>query len=128
MIDSETCVGCYSCVLACTRRFAEVGFGKSTIHVRSVGGIERGHTVIVCRACEDPPCAKACPEGALKVREGGGVTLDASRCTGWKHCVDACPFGAIFWDEESNKPMICVYCGYCAEYCPYGVITLEEVG
>jgi len=33
---------------------------------RCVGGMERGFTVVVCRACNDPPCAKVCPTGALE--------------------------------------------------------------
>jgi formate hydrogenlyase subunit 6/NADH:ubiquinone oxidoreductase subunit I len=31
------------------------------------------------------------------------------------------------WNEEENKPIICVYCGYCANYCPHDVIALEEM-
>jgi heterodisulfide reductase subunit A-like polyferredoxin len=46
---------------------------------------------------------------------------------GCGNCVDACPFGAVFWNEVENKPQICVYCGICAQYCPYDVIALEEV-
>jgi formate hydrogenlyase subunit 6/NADH:ubiquinone oxidoreductase subunit I len=41
--------------------------------------------------------------------------------------VEACPFGAIFWDTEENKPQVCVYCGYCGPYCPYDVLALEEI-
>jgi len=111
---------------ACSRRFGDGGLSKAAIHVRSVGGFERGFTVIVCRACLDPPCAKVCPVGALIPRDGGGVLLDSSKCIGCRNCVDACPIGAVFWDDELDKPLICVHCGYCVNYCPYGVIALEE--
>jgi ferredoxin len=30
--------------------------------------------------------------------------------------------GAVFWDEEINKPMICIHCGYCTKFCPHGVL------
>jgi formate hydrogenlyase subunit 6/NADH:ubiquinone oxidoreductase subunit I len=30
-------------------------------------------------------------------------------------------------DEETGKPIVCVYCGYCAQFCPHKVITLQEV-
>jgi len=89
--------------------------------------MEKGFIVIVCRACLDPPCAKVCPEDALIPREGGGVVLKPDKCIGCGYCVEACPFGAIFWDDEVNKPVVCIYCGYCAKYCPYNVIALEEV-
>ncbi len=128
VVDSDLCVGCGSCMLACNRRFAEVGYGKTAIHIRSAGGIERGFVVVVCRACKNPPCAKVCPEDALIPREGGGVRLLPNKCIGCGYCVEACPFGAVLWDEELDKPVICTYCGYCVEYCPYGVIEMREVG
>ncbi len=82
---------------------------------------------MVCRACPDPPCARVCPTDALIPRAGGGVRLQADLCIGCGNCVEACPFGAIFWDTEQNKPQVCVYCGYCAPYCPYDVLALEEI-
>jgi len=126
VIDIDKCVGCGLCMFACSRRFGEGGLDKSHIWVRSIGGVENGFRVIVCRACSDPPCAKVCPTDALKVREGGGVILIPSKCIGCGNCRDACVLGAVFWDEENNKPMICVHCGVCTEYCPHGVIALEE--
>lgn len=127
VVDPDKCVGCLSCMFACSRKMGESGLHKSAIHVRSVGGFERGFTVIVCRACRDPPCASVCPVGALTPREGGGVVVRPEKCIGCRNCATACPIGAIFWDEEEDKPLICVHCGYCVEYCPYGVIKLEEV-
>jgi Fe-S-cluster-containing hydrogenase component 2 len=87
--------------------------------------MERGFIVIACRACKDPPCAKACHTQALKTRVGGGVKLNKNTCIGCGSCRDACKIGAIFWDEEINKPMICIHCGYCVRYCPHGVLKLE---
>jgi Fe-S-cluster-containing dehydrogenase component len=126
VIDSERCVGCQSCMFACARRFGRGGLSKSTILAKSIGGVERGYTVIVCRACPDPPCAKVCPTGAI-IRRKYGVLVNASKCIACKHCVEECPFGAVFWDDEANKPAICVHCGYCVDYCPYNVIKMEEV-
>ena len=127
VVDSERCVGCQLCMFACARRFGDGGLERSAILIRSIGGVERGFTVVVCRACRDPPCAAVCPEDALRVRRGGGVLLDPNRCTGCGHCRDACIIGAVFWDERANKPNICVHCGYCVSFCPHGVLALEEV-
>ena len=127
IVDVDRCVGCQCCMFACTRRHGEAGLGRSAIYVRSAGGVERGYVVIVCRACQDPPCAKACPVGALSLRPGGGVIVNYDACLGCGRCRDACPFGAVRWDPELDKPIICVHCGYCAEHCPHSVLKLEEV-
>jgi len=126
VVDTERCVGCQCCMFACVRRHMKGGLTGSCIHVRSVGGMERGFVVIVCRACENPPCAKVCPTRALTRRKNGGVTLDPAKCIGCGNCKDNCLIGAIFWDEQINKPNICVYCGYCSNYCPHGVLKLEQ--
>lgn len=126
VVDTERCVGCQSCMFACARRSGVGGLARTSIAVRSVGGMERGFVVVVCRACEDPPCSRVCPTEALKARGGGGVRFKATECIGCGHCRDACVLGAVFWDEEGNKPVICNYCGYCAEFCPHGVLEKEK--
>jgi len=127
--DIERCIGCYSCMFACSRlSFGVVGLTKSAIQVKSAGGIERGFVVVVCRACVDPPCAKSCPTGALTPRPGGGVTFDESKCIGCKSCHEACIVGAVVWDEERNAPIICRYCGFCTKFCPHNVIVFESIG
>ncbi|MCU0722160.1 MAG: 4Fe-4S binding protein [Planctomycetes bacterium] len=123
--DPDLCVGCQSCMFACARRRGEAGLGETSIAVHSAGGMDKGFRVVVCRACDEPSCARACPMGALKVRERGGVLLDRAKCIGCGHCREACPLGAVFWDDAQNKPVICVQCGTCAKYCPHGVLEAE---
>ena len=126
IINTERCVGCQNCMFACTRRQGVAGLAKTCIGVKSIGGMKRGFTVVVCRACEDPPCVKICPTGSLTPKPGGGVRFDTTKCTGCGNCRDACIIGAVFWNDETNKPMICVHCGYCVQFCPHGVLGLEK--
>ena len=126
VIDTERCVGCQSCMFACSRTKDRVGFTGSCIEVRSDGGVKNGFNVIVCKACDDPVCAKVCPTEALTPKKTGGVKLKKSLCNGCGHCVDACILGAVFWDDELNKPAICIQCGFCAEFCPHGVLAISE--
>jgi len=123
--DANKCVGCQCCMFACSRRQKSPGIARSCIQVRSAGGMSRGFTVVVCRACSDPPCAKVCPTGALKLRPGGGVVLDAPRCIGCGNCRRECTIRAVFWDDDRDKPLICIHCGYCVTYCPYQVLAKE---
>ena len=125
VIDTDLCVGCQLCMFACTRRQGEAGLAKSCIRVKSIGGMEKGFKIIVCRKCADPSCARACPTKALTAQPEGGVKFNADKCAGCGMCKQSCIIGAIAWNEEINKPIICLHCGYCARYCPHGVIKAD---
>lgn len=127
VLDAQRCVGCQCCMFACSLRLGKAGLASSCIGIRSAGGISKGFHVIVCRACADAPCARVCPTDALYQREGGGVRFKPELCIGCHNCQEACPFGAVYWNTEEDKPQICVYCGYCAPYCRYDVLALEDL-
>lgn len=87
-----------------------------------------------CIVCEDMPCVRACPTGALTMPPDGWVgyrigvvELVPERCvtfqsTPCRVCVDACPVGerALTLDE-SGHPVLrregCVGCGVCVREC-----------
>jgi len=124
----ERCIGCFLCMYACARtRYKELSLEKSAIRVRINTGDEGKFSIRVCAACRDPPCAKACPEGALKLRSGGGVVVIEKKCTGCQICRKACVLDAIRWDMDKNVPIICIHCSYCVGYCPHNVLGMEEV-
>ena len=47
---------------------------------------------MACQHCEDAPCIKACPCGALHKESGGTVAVDYNICCGHGSCVDVCPY------------------------------------
>jgi Fe-S-cluster-containing dehydrogenase component len=113
-------------MFACSRRTGKIGFSNSSIFIKSKGGISTGYSVIVCYACENPPCARVCPTEALVPKEGGGVKLIKEKCIGCGLCKEACVLNAVFWDKTENKPSICVQCGFCVKFCPHGVLELKK--
>ncbi len=123
----ERCIGCLGCMFACSRtRSGTVSLQNSAIKVQTQGGIEGDFRIVVCRNCQDPPCARACPKGALEKRPEGGVIFHKDLCTGCGECQKACLIGAISMGEK-KKPIKCIHCGACADFCPHGVLELEEV-
>ena len=124
--NPNRCIGCYSCMLACSRTNADsLSLIDSAIDVRTSGGIESGLQIVVCRACIDPPCARACPTGALESREGGGVVLNKELCNSCGKCLDACLPRTIHFNKE-GLPVICIHCGVCAKYCSHDVLELRK--
>jgi Fe-S-cluster-containing dehydrogenase component len=123
----KKCIGCFTCMLICAAVHRKNhSILKSCIHVRTSGGLSGRFVSIVCHACQDPPCAEACPSGALSPREGGGATLHPEECIGCRRCENACMVQAIGYDTDTHKPIICHHCGICAQYCPHGCLTLQD--
>jgi Fe-S-cluster-containing dehydrogenase component len=75
--------------------------------------------VRVCRHCEAPPCAEACPEEAIAKRDDGIVILDELRCTGCQMCMDACPYDAITFDRHR---VVVRKCNLCAHRVDQGLL------
>lgn len=67
---------------------------------------------IMCQHCDNPACATACDKGVIVKRDDGLVVLgDVSACKGCAHpCVDACPYGRVFFDEASQAVGKCDGC------------------
>lgn len=97
--DPMKCIGCRTCEVACAvahepshnvESLTPTHF-ESRLHlVRSF----QVSTMATCHQCEDAPCLRACPTGAIfHGREV--IQVDQARCIGCKNCVIACPFGAM---------------------------------
>jgi Fe-S-cluster-containing dehydrogenase component len=78
---------------------------------------ERGHYPIVeahfmpvmCNHCDNAPCMKAAKNGAVKKRADGIVIIDPEKAKGQKAIADACPYGAVSWNEELQLPQAWIF-------------------
>ena len=59
---------------------------------------------VMCNHCDDAPCAKAATDGAVRKRADGIVIIDPEKAKGQKKIMAACPYNAIFWNEEKQIP------------------------
>ena len=127
-INGEKCTGCRICENFCSFHHEGAVWparSRITVVVQSDMG---PFTPNVCRQCEDAPCAAACPVEAIVLNEHTGAwVVDAEECIGCGACVEACPYGAIFLDEELRLPLKCDLCGgepECTVMCPAGAIAV----
>ena len=126
--EMNKCIGCLSCMLICSMiRHQDHSIKKSSIKIRTSGGLSGRFISIVCQACKKPPCADVCLTHALSESEGGGVILDKEKCNGCRRCETACLIHAIGYDEDEKKPIICHHCGVCSKYCPHGCLFTIDV-
>jgi Fe-S-cluster-containing dehydrogenase component len=58
---------------------------------------------VMCQHCDDAPCIAAAPD-AISKRPDGIVLIDPVKAKGRRDIVDACPYGAIWWNEEKQVP------------------------
>lgn len=132
VVDVRRCFGCHGCEVACKAE-NDVPLGhyiRQTIyhdHEKAGGGLARIMVPIACQHCEDAPCIKACPCGAMHKGAGGTVQVDYDTCSGHGACKEACPYGAIYIDPVANQAVKCHNCTHrvdvgmepaCVATCP----------
>ncbi|MEE4271751.1 MAG: 4Fe-4S dicluster domain-containing protein [Thermoanaerobaculales bacterium] len=59
---------------------------------------------VMCNHCDDAPCMKAAEGGAVRKRADGIVIIDPDKAKGQKKIMQACPYHAIYWNEEKDIP------------------------
>ncbi len=83
----------------------------------------------LCNHCTHPACVQVCPTGATYRTEDGVVLIDHKYCIGCQYCVQACPYGARFFNAKEGVTDKCTWCYHritkglqpaCVEVCPVG--------
>jgi formate dehydrogenase iron-sulfur subunit len=64
----------------------------------------------VCKHCAAAPCQQACPTGAIIYNEFANVYIQPDICNGCAYCVAACPFGVVTRSETSGHARKCTLC------------------
>jgi len=143
-------MACRGCELACalahagTKDLVEAIYGrdaKPRIYIEPAGDLA---VPLQCRHCEDAPCVRVCPSGALtRASEASPVLVVHQRCIGCGFCVESCPFGVIRLARSaepgiSDGRMAVIKCDLCAKRlaeglqpacvssCPVGALSFEE--
>jgi len=71
--------------------------------------IEANFMPVMCNHCDNPPCMAAANNGAVSKRPDGIVIIDPEKSKGQKEIVDACPYGAVYWNRELQIPQAWVF-------------------
>jgi len=140
VLDQRRCIGCHACTVACKSE-NEVPLGKFRTWVKYVEkgtfpAVRRHFTVLRCNHCDAAPCVEICPVVALHKRKDAIVDLDRDRCIGCRACMQACPYDALYIDEERGVAEKCHYCAHrtelglepaCVVVCPERAIVAGDV-
>ena len=66
--------------------------------------VDVAYMPVMCQHCDDAPCIKAAENGAVTKRGDGIVIIDPEKAQGQRQIMEACPYGAVFWNEEKDIP------------------------
>ncbi|WP_277641528.1 4Fe-4S dicluster domain-containing protein [Wolinella succinogenes] len=105
VIDLNRCVGCGACDLACkSENNTPVGIHWSNHVVETTGvfpNVSFTYRPTLCNHCDDAPCVRACPTGAMYKDKESGMTLhNADKCIGCKSCMLADPYHVIYYNAK----------------------------
>lgn len=149
VFDAEKCNGCYGCQVACKDEHVgnpwepyalpQPNTGQFWMRVKErehgqVPKVRVEYTPWPCMHCDEPTCAKACPEAVYK-RDDGLVIVDPKKAKGHRELVDACPYGAIFYNEELDIAQKCTGCAHlvdegklphCVDMCSTGALRFGD--
>jgi NAD-dependent dihydropyrimidine dehydrogenase PreA subunit len=86
--------------------------------------------------CDDAPCVKRGKGGAVYKTKDGIVIIDPIKARGQRELVEACPYSAMWWNEERQVAQKCTLCAHllnegwkeprCVQSCPTGALRMVK--
>ena len=151
-VDVRKCTGCRNCFIAVKDEYvgnsAPGVFAPQPVSDATWFAVEhheRGRAPFTevtylpktCRHCDDAPCMKVATGGAVEKRADGIVVIHPEKAKGQKAIADACPFGAVLWNDELNLPQAWPFDAHLLDagwkrtrveqVCPTGALTSEKL-
>jgi len=152
VFNIDTCSGCYCCQIGCKDEHCgndwspfskpQPDYGQFWLKIHeyergNIPHVKKTYIPVICMHCKDAPCITSCPiEGALYQRPDGLVIIDPIKCTGCQNCIDACPYGVIYYNKNLNIAQKCAGCAHllekgwettrCADNCAHDAISFGE--
>lgn len=152
IIDVAKCEDCNNCFLSCKDEYIDNDFLPYSVaqpkhgpRWMNIKRKERGQCPMVdvaylptpCMHCDDAPCIKKATDGAVYKKNNGIVIIDPVKARGMRDIVAACPYGAIWWNEEKNVAQKCTLCAHlleegwkeprCVQACPTGALRAVKI-
>jgi Fe-S-cluster-containing dehydrogenase component len=119
VIDVAKCFNCNCCALACYDEYRGNEFPGYAAEMPKLGQrwidikqresgthptVEMSYLPVMCNHCDDAPCMKVAKNGAVVKRPDGIVLIVPEKARGQREIVDACPYHAVFWNEDKQLP------------------------
>jgi len=140
LLDHHRCIGCHACTVACkAENDVPLASFRTWVKYTEKGrfpAVKRHFAVLRCNHCTKPPCVTICPVNALSKRKDGIVDLDRDACIGCRACMQACPYDAIYLNEDSGAAEKCHFCAHrvekglepaCVIVCPENAIIAGDL-
>lgn len=139
VIDHRKCIGCHACTVACkSENDVPVGSFRTWVKYTEKGAfpdVKRHFSVLRCNHCDAAPCVEICPVVALHKRPDAIVDLDRDLCIGCRACMQACPYDALYLNDDTGTAEKCHYCAHrtevglepaCVVVCPEQAIVAGD--